>query len=75
MALYRIYAVSDDDHYSGIVRVIECATDDAALARAKQLVDGHSVEVGVWKGGRLIARVWGSPAARSGAANEGQCPA
>jgi hypothetical protein len=48
---YRVYTLDADGH---IVRRTEicCPDDDAALERAKNLADGHAVEL--WEGARLI---------------------
>jgi hypothetical protein len=58
MNTYRVYTVGKDDHY-GDVTVIECADDDDALERAKQLVASRAVDV--WLGNRFIARVNHTP--------------
>jgi hypothetical protein len=50
----RVYTVGEDDQYAG-VKVIECDTDDAALERAKHLLDRRAVDI--WEGGRVVARV------------------
>jgi hypothetical protein len=52
MAEYRAYIMTDDDH---IIRAInlDCKDDDAAKEQAKQLVDGHDVEL--WQLGRKVA--------------------
>jgi hypothetical protein len=52
MQYYRAYMMSPDGH---IFRAIglHCADDEAAKERAKQLVDGHDVEL--WQRDRRIA--------------------
>ena len=44
MPEYRAYVVGDDGHF---IRALdfECVDDEAAKDRAKQLVDGHDVEL------------------------------
>jgi hypothetical protein len=53
---YRVYTLGEDGH---IVRRTEiyCLADDAALERAKNLVDGHAVEL--WEGDRRTALIDG----------------
>jgi hypothetical protein len=54
---YRAYILGGEGHR--FVRVAEFlrdhADDAAALLAAKQLIDGHDVEL--WDGGRLVARL------------------
>jgi len=49
---YRAYIMGWDGHVLSAVD-LHCASDDAARDRAKQLVDGHDVEL--WQQGRKIA--------------------
>ena len=51
MAEYRAYILTPDEH---IVKAVDldCPGDDAAKEAAKQLVDGHDVEL--WQGDRKI---------------------
>lgn len=49
---YRVYIIDHDGHFQNAVP-LECADDDAAMAKAKQLVDGHDVEL--WQRDRKIA--------------------
>jgi len=55
MPSYRIYALSKDDHVRGQPQTIHCADDTAAVAVAKQLLDGHALEV--WNDSRLVKRL------------------
>jgi hypothetical protein len=50
---YRVYVIGPDDH---ILRRIDlvCEDDDAALARARRLVEDRPVEL--WRGDRLLGR-------------------
>jgi hypothetical protein len=54
---YRAYILGREGHR--FVRVAEFSSDHAddvtALLAAKQLIDGHDVEL--WDGGRLVARL------------------
>jgi hypothetical protein len=49
---YRVYVIGPDGHILERIDLV-CADDDAAKERAKQLVDGHDVEL--WQLGRQIA--------------------
>ena len=55
MPSYRIYTLSKDDHVRAPPQVIDCADDSAAVATAKQLLDGQSIEV--WNDARLVKRL------------------
>jgi hypothetical protein len=52
MPEYRAYIVGHDGHFSEAVPLV-CADDDEAMKKAKQLVDGHDVEL--WQRDRKIA--------------------
>jgi hypothetical protein len=49
---YRVYVIGSDGHILNRIDLM-CADDDEAKERAKQLVDGHDVEL--WQLGRKIA--------------------
>jgi hypothetical protein len=51
---YRAYVVGDDGHFASF-RAFRCADDSEAITSAKQLVDGHDVEL--WSGERFILRI------------------
>jgi hypothetical protein len=51
MQEYRAYIVGDDGHFMRAVDIF-CDDDEAAKERAKQLVDGHDVEL--WQLDRKI---------------------
>jgi hypothetical protein len=51
MAEYRAYILTPDDHIAKAVDLF-CPDDEAAKERAKQLVNGHDVEL--WQLGRKI---------------------
>ena len=53
MAEYRVYIIGVDGHFFNAVP-LECSDDADAKERAKQLVDGHDVEL--WQRDRKIAR-------------------
>jgi hypothetical protein len=52
MQHYRVYIMGWDGHILSAVDLF-CADDDAAKERAKQLVDGHDVEL--WQLDRKVA--------------------
>jgi hypothetical protein len=53
MPYYRVYTVGEDGHFHSSTR-LECADDGEAIEQAKQLVDGHDLEL--WQRDRKIAR-------------------
>jgi len=52
MHAYRAYIIGDDGHVKKRFD-LPCENDEDAVERAKQLVDGHAVEL--WDMGRKIA--------------------
>jgi hypothetical protein len=58
MAEYRAYTVDHDGHFNGI-EPLACADDAEAIEKARQLVDGHDVEL--WCGERLVIRLKHEP--------------
>jgi hypothetical protein len=58
MAEYRAYTVGGDGHF---IRAVELVfpDDEAAEEYAKQLVDGHGLEL--WCGERLVTRLEHKP--------------
>jgi hypothetical protein len=53
MVQYRVYIIGRDAHFQDCV-ALDCADDDGAMEQAKQLVNGHDVEL--WQYGRKIAK-------------------
>jgi hypothetical protein len=51
---YRAYIIGGDGHFAGF-RAFVCGSDSDATVWAKQLVDGHDVEL--WSGDRLVTRL------------------
>jgi hypothetical protein len=51
MAEYRAYVIGADGHFIRAVELV-CPDDDAAKECAKQLVDGHDIEL--WAGDRKV---------------------
>jgi hypothetical protein len=54
MAHYRAYILNRDGRIMEAVD-LDCADDTAATESAKQLVDGHDVEL--WKDARVVSRL------------------
>ncbi|MGI8526707.1 MAG: hypothetical protein ACR2K5_11120 [Pseudolabrys sp.] len=54
MPEYRIYQIKSG-HIAAAAVVIDCASDEAAIAKGEQMVDGRDLEI--WDGGRLVARM------------------
>ena len=52
---YRIYRVDEEGHITGLAAEITCDTDDQAIERSRQYVDGLAVEV--WNRARLVKRL------------------
>jgi hypothetical protein len=50
---YQIYILTDDDHIKGR-KDIFCDDDEAAKKQARQMVNGHAVEL--WQAARKIAK-------------------
>jgi hypothetical protein len=62
---YRAFIIGRDGHFHSSV-ALDCANDEAAIVAAKQLIDGHDVEL--WQRDRKIAtleRVSAPPGAKS----------
>ena len=54
MPMYRAYFIDEDDRVESF-KPVEADSDEEALAAAKQLVDGHDIEV--WLLDRMVARL------------------
>ena len=54
MPEYRAYIIGLDGHFYGVVP-LDCADDAEAMERAKQLLDGHDIEL--WQLDRKVARL------------------
>jgi len=50
---YRAYFLGEEEHITGF-RAFVCDSDEDAAVWAKQLVDGHDVEL--WSGERMVER-------------------
>jgi hypothetical protein len=53
MQEYRAYVIGPDGHIQQRIDLL-CADDDAAKERARQLVNGHDLEL--WQLDRMIAK-------------------
>jgi hypothetical protein len=51
---FRVYFIGDDGHIQG-VRELANMTEAEAIEQAKQLLDGHDLEV--WEGERAVANL------------------
>ena len=61
MPEYRVYIVGLHGHFVDAV-LLECADDSEAMEQAKQLVDGHDVEL--WQRARKIAQFKHKPSSK-----------
>jgi hypothetical protein len=55
---YRVYIIGHDGHFMKSEQ-LDCADDAAAIESAKQLIDGHDIEL--WQRDRRIARFDSKP--------------
>jgi hypothetical protein len=55
---YRAYVIGRDGHFIKSID-LSCADHSAAVESAKQLIDGHDIEL--WQGDRKIAKFDGNP--------------
>jgi hypothetical protein len=53
MSEYRFYAINPDGHVEGPPAVRDCRDDGAALKEAREMVNGHDIEV--WQSTRIVA--------------------
>jgi hypothetical protein len=58
MTYYRAYLIGDDGHFHKAID-LDCKDDEAAIESARQLVDGHDVEL--WQQNRVIIRLKHKP--------------
>ncbi|MCJ9728967.1 hypothetical protein [Bradyrhizobium sp. PRIMUS42] len=61
MEEYRAYIVDKDGHITSRIDLL-CEDEDSARQRAKQLVDGHAVEL--WRGNAKIEQFEPPPRAQ-----------
>jgi hypothetical protein len=54
LAEYRIYTVGSDGHFIGFEPLV-CDDDAQAIEKAKQLLDGHDLQI--WSGPRYVMRL------------------
>jgi hypothetical protein len=52
---YRLYKLKDADRIAGPSTIVECDSDAEVVAKAKVMLDGLDIEI--WDGPRLVARV------------------
>jgi hypothetical protein len=54
MIEYRAFTLGEDDHITAS-RAVTCSNDGDAIIWAKQLIDGHDIEL--WHGDRFVIRL------------------
>jgi hypothetical protein len=55
MKEYRVYRLDHEGHIFAPPHGFTCASDEDAIAAAKQLIDGHDIEL--WQATRLVVRL------------------
>jgi hypothetical protein len=55
MPEYYLYTIKKDGHSAGPPKVVECQDDEAAVKKAKQLLDDRLIEI--WEGARVVVHV------------------
>jgi hypothetical protein len=51
---YRLYSMSANN-IAGPPQIVQCASDQQAIAAAKGLLDRHDIEI--WQGARVVTRL------------------
>jgi hypothetical protein len=54
MPYYRAYVIGQDGHFKEAIN-LDCTDDTTAVESAKQLVNGHNVEL--WQQSRLVTKL------------------
>jgi hypothetical protein len=54
MPEYRVYIIGSDGHFFRSAVPLDCADDEEAIKRSKQLFGGHDVEL--WQHDRKVVR-------------------
>jgi len=54
MTYYRAYIIGQDGHFKEAI-TLDCADDTTAVESAKQLINGHDIEL--WKQDRLVIKL------------------
>lgn len=55
MTHYRVYVMSEQNRIIEAPAIIECSNHEAAAAQAREMLDGHAIEV--WEQARLVIRL------------------
>jgi hypothetical protein len=55
MADYRVYQLDESGHIRNPPKTLACESDEAAIQRAKRLIDGQDIEL--WQLDRLVIRL------------------
>jgi hypothetical protein len=63
MPEYRLYELTRDNHITDVPETITCESDEAAILKAQEMVDGHDIEL--WEGRRRLCRIKGAGEQRS----------
>jgi hypothetical protein len=53
MGTYRVYVIGLDGHFVRAIQ-LDCLNDKAAIETAKQLINGHHIEL--WQLDRIVAK-------------------
>jgi hypothetical protein len=52
---YRFYSLRNSNQIVGTPEVMQCVSDQEAIAEARKLLDGFDMEV--WQGARVVVRL------------------
>ena len=55
MADYRFYTLENGNRIGGPPAILQCKSDQEAIAEARKLLDGHDIEV--WQAARVVTRL------------------
>ena len=55
MPYYRVYTIGPDGRFIGAAELEDCDNDEAAIERARQLLDGHDLDI--WQRDRFVRRL------------------
>jgi hypothetical protein len=55
MQHYRLYSLKNGNQIAGPPKILQCASDEEAIALASTLLDGFDMEV--WQGARVVIRL------------------
>jgi hypothetical protein len=55
MPEYRLYTLTDGNEIAGPGVVVDCHSDEEAIAQARTLLNGQDIEI--WSGTRIVTRL------------------